>query len=62
MKAVEIVIVVSVMFILVLIFDYKLDKNYVPGRIKSFCQATHEVYGSSYDECINQYRTHKGTK
>lgn len=59
------IVLTAILSVLGVVLLAILDMNstdYVPERIKSFCQATHEVYGSSYGECINQYRAHKGTK
>lgn len=31
----------------------------IPSHIKSFCQAQHEVYGDTFEHCIESYRSHR---
>lgn len=35
------------------------SKDYVPERVLRFCEVSHEIYGNSYDDCINMYKANK---
>lgn len=46
----------AIVVCIALALAYNFSGDYVPSRIASFCQASHEVYGSSFDECIASYK------
>jgi hypothetical protein len=53
-----IVFILSFALVMSLIIMTRTSADYVPIRIVNFCKVTHEVYGSSYEECTNSYKQH----
>jgi hypothetical protein len=54
----EIIIILCIVAVTLVIAMVICKGDYIPSRIKQFCQATKDVYGTSYDECIASYNQH----
>jgi hypothetical protein len=52
----EIIIILCIVAVVYGIAMVASNGDYVPSRIKQFCQVTNEVYGTPYDECIASYK------
>lgn len=58
MRYEEITLIITALFVIGVAIAYRTN-DYVPTRIRTFCQAKHEVYNDSYDECIKSYKEHQ---
>lgn len=54
-----VLVLAIVLLCTILLMPGQVTSGLIPGHIRSFCQAQHEVYGATYESCIESYKKHR---